>query len=379
MLSEQHKDIKNMCEKFSDSEVAPLAEKIDKEAMIPAELYTKMAANGFFGIFIPEEYGGAGMDYTSYSIMVEEVSRGCASCGVLLSAHNSLAVWPILKFGSEEQKSKWLPKMASGDGIGCYCLSEPNVGSDPGAMITFVEDKGDHYELNGSKNFITNGREAKVAVVFAKTRKTDNYKGISAFIVDMEADGVAVQKVEEKLGIKGSSTAQIVFEKVKLPKDSLLGENEKGFKVAMMTLDGGRIGIASQALGIAEAAYRVAIKYSTERMAFGKPISGLQAIQFKIADMATKILASRLLIQHASELKDKDLPYSKEAAQCKLFASEAAMWVANQGVQTLGGNGYIKEYPAERHFRDAKITEIYEGTSEIQRIVIAGNELKAYR
>lgn len=375
-VQESHQAIKDLCQKFADQELAPIAAKIDHDSQVPDHIYKKMAENGFFGIFTPEEFGGAGMDYQSYSLMVEEVSRGCASCGVILSAHNSLALWPILKFGTADQKKKYLPSMASGDWIGCFCLSEPNVGSDPGAMLTFAEDKGDHYLLNGTKNWITNGKQAKVAVVFAKTKKTNDYKGVTAFIVDMSWPGVAVQKVEDKLGIKGSSTAQIVFEKVKVPKDHLLGEIEKGFKVAMMTLDGGRIGIAAQALGIARASFETALKYSTERLAFGKPICELQAIQLKLADMSTKIQASSLLIKHAGEMKDQGVTYTKEAAQAKLFASETAMWVSTQGIQVLGGNGYSKEYSAERHFRDAKITEIYEGTSEIQRLVIAGQEIK---
>ena len=375
-LNESHQAIKDLCAKFADNELMPLAAKIDHDSCVPDHIYKKMGENGFFGIYTPEEYGGAGMDYTSYALMIEEVSRGCASSGVILSAHNSLALWPILKFGTSEQKKKYLPNMATGEWIGCFCLSEPNVGSDPGAMLTFAEDKGDHFILNGTKNWITNGKQASVAVVFAKTKKTNDYKGVTAFIVDMRWPGVAVQKVEDKLGIKGSSTAQIVFDKVKVPKDHLLGEMEKGFKVAMMTLDGGRIGIAAQALGIAEASFRQALKYSAERLAFGKPICELQAIQLKLADMSTKIQASRLLIAHASDLKDRGANYTKEAAQAKLFASETAMEVATQGIQILGGNGYSKEYPAERHFRDAKITEIYEGTSEIQRLVIAGQEIK---
>ena len=267
--------------------------------------------------------------------------------------------------------------MATGEKVGCFCLSEPNAGSDPGTLALFAEDKGDYYELSGTKNWITNGGEAHVAVVMAKTTKSDDHKGITAFIVDTDSEGFKVQKLEEKLGIKGSSTAQIHFDKVKVPKENILGEFEKGFKVALSTLDGGRIGIGAQALGIAEAAFRYARMYATERVQFGKPISNLQAIQFKIADMSTKISASRLLVEKASALKDAGKPYSKEAAQAKLFASEACMWITTQAIQALGGNGYSKEYPVERYFRDAKICEIYEGTSEIQRIVIAANEFKS--
>lgn len=376
MYDSQYVELREFVSKFADTEVAPLAAKIDHDAEIPKDLINKLYENGFMGSYIPEEFGGAGMDYTSYSIIVEELSRGCASTGVLVSAHTSLCMWPILNFGTQDQKTRFLPGLASGGVIGCFCLSEPNAGSDPGTLTTFAEDKGDYYELSGTKNFITNGKDAGVAIVLAKTTKTNDHKGITAFIVDAKSEGFHVQKLEDKLGIKGSSTAQIWLDKVKVPKTNILGEVGRGFTVALSTLDGGRIGIASQALGIAEAAFRYARKYSTERVQFGKPISNLQAIQFMLADMSTEIAASRLLIMHASYLKDNKLPYTKEAAQAKLFASEACMRITTKAIQVLGGNGYTKEYPVERHFRDAKITEIYEGTSEIQRIVIAANELK---
>lgn len=372
----QYQELKSLLKKFSDTEVAPLAHKIDKEEKIPDQLISKLFENGFMGSFVPESYGGAGMDYYSYSLIVEELSRGCASTGVLVSAHSSLCMWPILEYGTEEQKKTYLPRLASGGEVGCFCLSEPNAGSDAGSLTTFAEDKGDYYELNGVKNWITNAREAKIAIVFAKTKKTDDHKGISAFIVETNSPGFSIIKIEEKLGIKGSSTGQLAFDKVKVPKKNLLGQLEKGFRVAMGTLDGGRIGIASQALGIAEASFQYAKKYSLERIQFGNPIANLQGIQFILADMSTKIAASRLLIQHASDLKNRHLPYTKEGAHAKLFASETAMWVTTKGIQVCGGNGYTKEYPLERNFRDAKITEIYEGTSEIQRIVIASTELK---
>jgi butyryl-CoA dehydrogenase len=375
MLSD-YQEIRDMVAKFADSEVAPIAADIDKNGKIPSELVAKLGENGFLGSYIPEEYGGAGMDYTAYSIIVEEISRACGSTGVLVSAHTSLCVYPILEFGNEEQKKKYLPKLATGEHIGCFCLSEPNAGSDAGSLTTYAEDCGDYYEITGTKNFITNGKEANVAIVFAKTTKTPNHKGISAFIVDCDAEGFEVMKLEDKLGIKGSSTAQIALDKVRVPKENLLGTYEKGFRVAMGTLDGGRIGIASQALGIAEAAFRYAKKYSTERVQFGNPLSNLQAIQFMLADMSTKIAASRLLIWEASRLKDEGAPYSLASAQAKLFAAESAMWITTKAIQVCGGNGYTREYPVERYFRDAKITEIYEGTSEVQRIVIAANELK---
>ncbi len=378
MILNDYQEIRDMVAKFSDTEVAPLAASIDKNEKIPTDLVAKLGENGFLGSYVPEEYGGAGMDYTSYSIIVEEISRGCASTGVLISAHTSLGIYPILAYGNEAQKKKFLPKLASGEHIGCFCLSEPNAGTDAGSLTTFAEDKGDYYEISGTKNFITNGKEANIAIVFAKTTKTPNYKGISAFIVDTSTEGFTVMKCEDKLGIKGSSTAQIALDKVRVPKENLLGEYEKGFKIAMGTLDGGRIGIASQALGIAEAAFRYAKYYSNERVQFGKPLHALQAIQFILADMSTKIAASRLLIWEASRRKDEGVEYSLQSAQAKLFAAESAMWITTKAIQVLGGNGYTKEYPVERYFRDAKICEIYEGTSEIQRVVIAANELKEY-
>jgi len=375
MYDQNYEELRNILVKFADVEVAPLAKQIDEEGEIPKALIAKLYECGFMGSYVPEEFGGAGMDYTSYAIIVEEISKACASTGVLISAHTSLATWPILNFGTEEQKKTFLPRLAGGD-IGCFCLSEPNAGSDPGTLTTFAEDKGDHYEVSGVKNYITNGKDAKIAIVLAKTTKTNDHKGITALIVDTSSPGFKVQKLEDKLGIRGSSTAQIWLDKVKVPKNCVLGEVGKGFKVALSTLDGGRIGIAAQALGISRAAFEYAKKYSKERVQFGKPISELQAIQFMLADMSTKIAASKLLILHASYLKDANLPYSKEAAQAKLFASEACMSITTKAIQVLGGNGYTREYPVERHFRDAKITEIYEGTSEIQRIVIAANELK---
>ncbi len=375
-INSNYQEVRDMAAKFADKELVPIAAKIDKEGEIPDSVRKKLAENGFMGIFVPEEYGGAGMDYVSYAIIVEEVSRGCASSGVIISAQNSLAIWPILQYGTEEQKKKYLPLLASGEKIGCFCLSEPNAGSDAGSLTSFAEDKGDYYEISGTKNFITNGKEADVAIVFAKTRKTENHKGMSAFIVETKTKGFQVMKCEDKLGIKGSSTAQIMFDKVRVPKENILGKLEKGFSMALATLDGGRLGIAAQALGIAEAAFRYAIKYSKERVQFGKQLCEFQGIQFMIADMSTKIAASRLLILEGSEIKDQGGNFSKYSAQAKLMASETAMWVSTKAIQICGGNGYTKEFPVERHFRDAKITEIYEGTSEVQRMVIAGLELQ---
>lgn len=374
-----YQELRELVSKFSDSELVPRAAKIDEEGKIPQEIVQQLAENGFLGSYIPEEYGGAGMDYMSYAVLIEELSRGCASTGVLVSAHTSLCVWPILEFGTDAQKKQYLPRLASGEAIGCFCLSEPNAGSDAGSLTTMAVDKGDHWEINGVKNWITNGKEAGVAIVFAKTKKTDDYKGISAFIVDCDSAGFNVMKSEDKLGIRGSSTTQIQLDKVKVPKENLLGQPEKGFRIAMATLDGGRIGIAAQAIGIAEAAFRYAKKYAVERIQFGKPLADLQGVQFMLADMSWKIDASRLLIEDASMMKDRGEYYSKRSAQAKLMAAESAMWVTTKAIQVCGGNGYTREYPVERHFRDAKITEIYEGTSEVQRIVIAAAELKELR
>ena len=376
-LLAQYRETRELLAKFSDSEVAPLAAGIDRDGHIPVRLRKKLAEGGFMGIFVPERYGGAEMDFISYSFLIEELARSCASTSVMVSAHSSLATWPILAFGSEEQKEKYLPKLASGEWVGCFCLSEPGAGSDAASLSTMAERDGDHYVLKGVKNWITNGKEANLAVVFAKTEKTDDHKGISAFIVEAETPGFKVQKEEDKLGIRGSSTTQIVFDSVRVPKANLLGKEGKGFSVALATLDGGRIGIAAQALGIAQGAFDYAKNYALERIQFKRPIAKLQAVQFMLADMSIKIAAARLLILQASVLKDEGKAYSKEAAQAKVFASEAAMHITTKGIQVLGGNGYSKEYPMERYFRDAKITEIYEGTSEIQRVVIAACELKS--
>ena len=376
LLEKDYIELREMASHFAQNALAPIASEIDREGRIPEEVVRQLSENGFMGIFVPEEYGGAGMDYFSYAIMVEEIARACASCSVLAAAHLSLATWPILEYGTPEQKKKYLPLLASGEWVGCFCLSEPNAGSDAASLTTKAIKKGNSYELTGVKNWITNGKEAKLAIVFAKTENTPDHKGISTFIVETDWEGWKVQKEEDKLGIKGSSTTQIVLDKVSVPAENLLGQDKKGFRIALGTLDGGRIGIAAQALGISRASFEYAKKYTTERVQFGKPISALQGVQFILADMSTKIAASQLFIQQASLLKNAGAPYTKEAAQAKLFASEAAMWIATKGIQLLGGNGYTREYPLERNFRDAKITEIYEGTSEIQRLVIAASELK---
>lgn len=375
-IEQDYKEIKELTKKFSDEVVAPLSAQIDKEEKIPDSLKEKLNENGFMGIFIPEEFQGAGMDEVSYAILIEEISRSCASTGVYLSAHNSLAVWPILKFGTEVQKKKYLPQMSSGEKVGCFCLSEPGAGSDAGSLTSFAEDKGDYFELNGTKNFITNGPEADLAIVFAKTTKTLDHKGISAFIVNTKDPGFKIIKKEEKLGIRGSTTAQIAFDNVRIEKSDLLGTLGKGFSIALATLDGGRIGIAAQALGIAEGAFRYAKNYAVQRVQFGQKIADFQGIQFMLADMSTKIAAARNLVYDSAVRKQKGVNFSKQSSQAKLFASETANWVCNKAIQICGGIGYTRECPVERYFRDAKITEIYEGTSEVQRLVIAHQEMK---
>lgn len=371
--------IAEMCRSFADSELTPIASKIDLEHWFPTDAIKKLGEQGMMGVIIPEEYGGSGMDTLSYAIAMEEISRGCASAGVIMSAHNSLYCGPVEKYGTHEQKQKFLTPCASGEEIGCFMLTEPGNGSDAGAASTTARDAGDHYVLDGAKAWITNSYESKYSVVFATTDKSKKHKGISAFIVPMDSPGLTLGKKEDKLGIRGSSTCTVSFEDCKVPKENLLGELGQGFTIAMTTLDAGRIGVAAQALGIAQASLDCAVDYAMQRQSFGKPISTMYAIQEKFADMSTKIDASRLLIFKSALLKDKGLPYIKDAAQAKLFASEAATWCAHQSIQTLGGMGYVTDMPAERHYRDARITEIYEGTSEIQRLVIGGSVLKEYK
>jgi butyryl-CoA dehydrogenase len=372
-LSEEQKMILDMTKKFAEEEVKPHAEEVDKNHAYPAENIKKMAELGLMGMVFPEKYGGSGMDYVSYSIAVEEISRHCASTGVVMSAHTSLCCAPIYYFGTEEQKEKFLTPLARGEKIGCFGMTEANAGSDSAGTRTTAKADGDSYIVNGTKNFITNGREADVAVVLVRT-DSDKHKGLSMMIVEKGMKGFSVGKVEDKLGIRGSSTVELVFEEVRVPKANLLGSEGDGFKIGMHTLDGGRIGIASQALGIARGSLEESIAFGTAREQFGQPVINFQALQWMIADMATRLDAARLLTWRAATLKDKgDVRFSKEAAMAKLFASETAMWAATKAVQIHGGYGYTTDYPVERYFRDAKITEIYEGTSEIQRLVIASS------
>ena len=375
-LSEEQKMIQDMVRDFAQNEVRPRAEQIDRTHEFPADLVKKMAELGLMGVEVPEQWGGAGMDPICYAIAVEEVSVACGSTGVILSAHNSLACAPIAKFGTDAQKEKHLKPLASGQAVGCFGLTEPSAGSDAAAIKTRAELKGNEWIINGTKIFITNGKEAKTCVLFARSEDAPGHRGMSAFIVPTDAPGFAVGKLEEKLGIVGSSTAELVLEDCRIPRENLLGERGQGFQVAMFTLDGGRIGIAAQAVGIARGALEAAITFAKERVQFGKPIAEFQAIQWMLADMATEIDAARLMVWRAAAMKKAGVRYSKESAMCKLYAAEVAERATTKAVQIHGGYGYVKDYPVERFFRDARITSIYEGTSEVQRIVIANSLLK---
>ena len=370
-LSEEHEMLRKMVRDFAENEVAPTAAERDEEARFDRGIFDKMAELGLTGIPFPEEYGGTGMGYLGYCIAVEELSRVCGSTGVTLSAHTSLGSWPIYKFGTEEQKKKYLTPLAAGEKIGAFGLTEPGAGSDAGGTKTTAVLKGDHYVLNGSKVFITNAGPADTYIVFASTDPAQKVKGISAFIVEKGYEGFSIGKKEDKLGIRSSPTCELIFEDCMVPKENLLGKEGEGFKIAMMTLDGGRNGIASQALGIAQGAFEAAADYAKNRVQFGKPISSQQAVGFKLADMATEIEASRLLVYQAAWMEDEGLPFGKYSAMAKLFAGDTAMKVTTDAVQIFGGYGYTKEYPVERMMRDAKITQIYEGTQEIQRLVIS--------
>ncbi|MDV2886504.1 acyl-CoA dehydrogenase [Alkalihalophilus pseudofirmus] len=371
LLTEEQEMIRKMVRDFAKNEVEPTAEERDEEERFDREIFDKMAELGLTGIPWPEEYGGIGADYVSYCIAVEELSRVCASTGVTLSAHTSLAGWPVYKFGTEEQKQKFLRPMAEGKKIGAYGLTEPGSGSDAARMKTTAIEDGDNYVLNGSKIFITNGGIADIYIVFAVTDPEARHKGTTAFIVEADTPGFSVGKKEKKLGIRSSPTTEIIFEDCRVPKENMLGKEGEGFKVAMMTLDGGRNGIAAQAVGIAQGALDAAVGYAKERKQFGKPIGAQQGIGFKLADMATKIEASRLLTYQAAWRESEGVSYGKESAMSKLFAGDTAMDVTVEAVQVFGGYGYTKDYPVERYMRDAKITQIYEGTNEIQRLVIS--------
>uniref|UniRef100_A0A7U4DMK5 Acyl-CoA dehydrogenase n=1 Tax=Geobacillus sp. (strain Y4.1MC1) TaxID=581103 RepID=A0A7U4DMK5_GEOS0 len=370
-FTEEQEMMRKMVQEFAQTEIAPFVEHME-QGEFPRPILNKMAELGLMGITVPEEYGGAGMDFISYIIAIHEISKVSATVGVILSVHTSVGTNPILYFGTEEQKKKYVPKLASGEYLGAFCLTEPGAGSDAKSLKTKAVRQGDYYILNGSKIFITNGGEADTYIVFARTDPNEKgSRGISAFIVEKGTPGFIIGKDEKKMGLHGSRTVQIMFENAKVPAENLLGEEGQGFKIAMANLDSGRIGIAAQSLGIAEAALEHATAYAKERIQFGKPIAEQQGVAFKLADMATAVEAAKLLVYHAAFLRAQGLRCGKEAAMAKLFASRTAMENAIEAVQIFGGNGYTKDYPVERLFRDAKICEIYEGTSEIQRLVIS--------
>jgi acyl-CoA dehydrogenase len=374
-FTEEQDMMRKMVRDFAQTEIAPFVEYMEK-GEFPRPILNKMAELGLMGITVPEHYGGSGMDFMSYIIAIHEISKVSATVGVILSVHTSVGTNPILYFGTEEQKQKYVPKLASGEYLGAFCLTEPSAGSDAKSLRSRAVKQGDHYIINGSKVFITNGGEADVYIVFASTNPEAGSRGVSAFIVEKDTPGLIVGKDEKKMGLHGSRTVQLTFEDMKVPAENLLGEEGQGFKIAMANLDVGRIGIAAQALGIAEAAYEHAVAYAKERHQFGKPIAAQQAIGFKLADMATSIEGAKLLVYRAADLRTKGLPCGKEASMAKLFASRTAVEVTTEAIQVYGGYGYTEEYPVERLFRDAKVTEIYEGTSEIQRIVIGKHLLK---
>jgi acyl-CoA dehydrogenase len=375
VFTEEQQMMRKMVRDFAQTEIEPFIEKME-EGEFPREILKKMASLGLMGITTPEKYGGSEMDFTSYIIAIHELSKVSATVGVILSVHTSVGTNPILYFGTEEQKQKYIPKLASGEYLGAFCLTEPSAGSDAGGLKTKAVKKDDHYLLNGSKVFITNGGEADTYIVFASTSPENGSGGVSAFIVEKDTPGLIIGKDEHKMGLYGSRTVQLTFEDMKVPVENLLGEEGKGFKIAMANLEVGRIGIAAQALGIAEGAFDYATAYAKERVQFGKPIAAQQGIGFKLADMATSVEGAKLLVYRAAELRTKGIPCGKEASMAKLFASKTAVDVSTEAIQVYGGYGYTKDYPVERLFRDAKVTEIYEGTSEIQRMVIGKHLLK---
>jgi butyryl-CoA dehydrogenase len=376
LLTERHKLIQKLFREFSLSQVKPLAAEVDELERFPLETVKKMKALKMFGITVDKSYNGSEADYLSYILAIIELSKQCATTGVVLSAHTSLCIDPIQRFGSQEQKDKYLPKLATGEHLGAFALTEPDAGTDAGSQKTTAIDKGDYYEITGSKIFITNAGYADIYIVFALTDPKLKTKGISAFIIEKDMIGFSVGKKEKKLGIKGSATSELHFDKVKVPKENMLGKLNKGFKIALTTLDGGRIGIAAQAVGIAFGALEETIQYVKERKQFNRPIASFQNTQFVLADLQTKAEAAYLLVLRAALLKQEGKPYSKESAMAKLQAAETAMEVTTKCLQLFGGYGYTREYPIERMMRDAKITEIYEGTSEVQKMVISAHIMK---
>jgi len=376
LLTKEQLLARELFREFAEKEVKPLAQKVDEEEYFPIETVKKMAEIGMMGIPFPKEIGGAGGDYLTYIIAVEELAKVCATTSIILSAHTSLCCWPIFNFGTQQQKEKYLRPLLKGEMIGAFALTEPNAGSDAGNQQTTAKLVGDYYILNGSKIFITNGGVADVFIVFAMTDKSKGTKGISAFIVEKSFEGFKIGKPEKKMGIRGSSTTELIFEDCKVPKENLLGSEGMGFKIALQTLDGGRIGVGAQALGIAEGAIDEVLRYVKERKQFGKSIGSFQGIQWYIADMITKTRAAKLLVYDAAIKKDKGILTSADAAMAKKYASDVAMEVTTQAVQIFGGYGYTRDYPVERMMRDAKITQIYEGTNEVQKMVIAAQYIK---
>ncbi|PHJ14571.1 acyl-CoA dehydrogenase [Fervidobacterium sp. SC_NGM5_G05] len=376
LLTKEQLLARELFREFAEKEVKPLAQKVDEEEYFPMETVKKMAEIGMMGIPFPKEIGGAGGDYLTYIMAVEELAKVCATTSIILSAHTSLCCWPIFNFGTQQQKEKYLRPLLKGEMIGAFALTEPNAGSDAGNQQTTAKLVGDYYILNGSKIFITNGGVADVFIVFAMTDKSKGTKGISAFIVEKSFEGFKIGKPEKKMGIRGSSTTELIFEDCKVPKENLLGSEGMGFKIALQTLDGGRIGVGAQALGIAEGAIDEVLRYVKERKQFGKSIGSFQGIQWYIADMITKTRAAKLLVYDAAIKKDKGILTSADAAMAKKYASDVAMEVTTQAVQIFGGYGYTRDYPVERMMRDAKITQIYEGTNEVQKMVIAAQYIK---
>ena len=371
-LSEEHVQLQQTFREFAENEVKPLAKELDETERFPTETVQKMAEMGMMGLPIPEELGGSGVDQLGYVLAVEELSKVCATTGIILSAHTSLCCWPIMTFGTEEQKEKYLKPLASGQKLGAFALTEPSAGTDASMQKSTAVLDGDHYILNGNKVFITNAGAADVFIVFAMTDKEQGTRGITAFILERDMPGFTMGKPENKMGLRASSTCELVFDNVRVPVENRLGAEGKGFKIAMATLDGGRIGVGAQAVGIAQGAIDEAVKFTKERIQFGRRISQFQNTQFTLADMQTRTDAARMLVWRAAAAEQEGQPYTHLAAMAKLFASETVSYVANRAVQLCGGYGYTKDYPVERMMRDAKVTEIYEGTSEVQRMVISG-------
>ena len=374
-LSEDQRMIRDAVRELCRSEFAPHAERWDREAIVPHEAVAKLAEHGFLGMAIPEEWGGVGYDSRTVAIVIEEIAHVSAALAIMISVHNSVGAVPVLCFGTDEQKRRFLPRLVSRE-LSAFSLSEPGAGSDAGHLQATAIRQGDHYLLNGSKNWVTNGEQAGLYLVFARTSREAGNRGISAFIVERGAPGLVVGRAEDKMGLRGSDTVSLSFHDLRVPADNRLGAEGDGFRIALGALDAGRIGVAAQSLGVMRAAFEEAVHYAQQRNAFGQPLAKIQAIQFKLAEMERRVQCARLLIQRAAWLKDTGQPFSRQAAMAKLYASEAATWVTHQAIQVHGGYGYVKEYPVERYYRDARVMEIYEGTSEIQRLVIARSVFK---